>query len=157
MSMVKPNSFLARSARAHEQLVRRFDRVATVFADEVAMGTGGQVVRGRPMPEMGMDDNAEPLQLLQVAIDRRQVDVGGSRLDEDGEVLGAVVAGIVEDGLEEQAAGVRDPPAALADQGEDVVNGADVVPGCVYAEGNAHDPPSLRLRHYCKSLATALR
>jgi hypothetical protein len=29
--------------------------------------------------------------------------------------------------------------------------------GCVYAEGNAHDPLSLRLVHYCKSFATALR
>ena len=154
--MAKPYSFLARSARLDEQLVRRLDRVATVFADEVAMGTGGQVVRGRPMPEMGMDDDAEPLQLLQVAIDRRQVDVGGPRLDEDGEVLGAVVAGVVEDGLEEQATGVRDPPATLADQGEHVVNGTDVVPGCVYAEGNSHDPLSLRLVRYCKALAIAL-
>ena len=142
--MVKPNSFLARSARLTNSSSGALTAVAAVFAHEVAMGTGGQVVRGRTMPEMGMDDDAEPLQLLEVAIDGRQVHVGGPRLDDGGEVLGAVVARVVEDGLEEQAPRVRDPPAALADQGEDVVDGADVVPGCVCAEGNAHDPSTVR-------------
>ena len=87
--------------QVREQFVRCLDRLATVFAYEVAMGACGQVVRGRSVSEMGMDDNSESFQLLQVAIDRRQVDVRRSRLEDGGKVLGTVMVRIIEYGLEE--------------------------------------------------------
>ena len=89
--------------QVHEQFVRRPDSLATVLAHEVAMGACGQVVRGRSVSEMGMDDNPESFQLVQVAIDRRQVDVRRFRLDDGGEILGTVVARVIEDGLDVQA------------------------------------------------------
>ena len=45
-------------------------------ANEMAVIVGGQVIRRRPMPEMTMDHDAEPLELVEVAVDRRHVDVG---------------------------------------------------------------------------------
>lgn len=95
--------FLGAFGEAHEQLVGCFEGVAAVLADEVTVRAGGQVVRGRSMSEMGMDDDPEALELFQVAIDGRQVHVRGSRLDDGGQVLGAVVSRVVEDGLQEQA------------------------------------------------------
>ena len=142
--MVKPNSFLARSARLTNNSSGALTAVPQCSHTKWQWAARGQVVRGGTVPEVRMDDDAESLELLEVAIDRRQVDVRGLRLDDRGEVLGAVMPRVVEDGLEEQAPRVRDPPAAFADEGEDVVDRADVVPGCVCAEGNAHDPTTVR-------------
>ena len=51
-SMLKPYCVSARSARLDEQLVGCRERGAAVFAHEVAMGTGGEVVGGGTVPEM---------------------------------------------------------------------------------------------------------
>jgi len=48
-------------------------------------------------------DHAEPLELLQVAIDGGEVDVGRLGLDELGQLLGAAVPRHVEQGMEEEA------------------------------------------------------
>ena len=101
--MLKPYCFCARSARLDEQLVGCHERRAAVFAHEVAMGAGGQVVGGGTVPEVGMDDDPEPFEFLEIAVDGRQMHVGRPFLDDRGEVLRAVVTGVVEDGLEEQA------------------------------------------------------
>ena len=102
--MVKPNSVLGPVGEADEQLVGCLDRAAAVLAHEMAMGAGGQVVGGRAVPEVGMDDDPEPFELLEVPVDGGEVDVGSSRLDDGRQILGAVMARVVEDGLQEQAA-----------------------------------------------------
>jgi hypothetical protein len=38
--------------QVHEQFVGRLDRLSAVFAHEMAMGSRGEVVRGRSMSEM---------------------------------------------------------------------------------------------------------
>jgi hypothetical protein len=89
--------------QAPKQLIWSLHRKAAVLTDEVAVSAGRQVVRGRAMPEMGVDDHAQFLQLVEIAIDRREVHVGGLGLDLVGNVLGCAVAGAVEEHPEEQA------------------------------------------------------
>ena len=79
--MSKSKRDLRRSRQAFEDLVGCLDHGAALFADEVAMGPGGQVVGGRAVPEMGVDDDPEALEVVEVSIDRRDVDLGRLRLD----------------------------------------------------------------------------
>ena len=104
------------------------------------MGAGGQVVGGGTVPEVRMDHDPEPFELFEVAVDGRQMHVGSFFLDDRGEVFRAVMSRVVEDGFEEEPARDGHPSASLAHEDEDVIDGADVVPGCVCAEGYAHDP-----------------
>ena len=71
-----------------EQVVRSLDRRAAHLADEVAVGLGRQVVGRRAVPEVGVDDDAEALELLEVAIHRGGVDVGRERANRDEQLLG---------------------------------------------------------------------
>ena len=119
------------------------------------MGARRQVVRGGAVPKMRVHDDPEPLQFLEIPVDGRQVDVRGSGLDQHSQVLGAVVSRVVEDGLEQQAARAGHPTPALADEGQDVVDRADVVLRCAGSEGNTHGHHTVR-GSYCKQVAFAL-
>ena len=50
------------------------------------------MIRRRAVPEMGVHDDAEALQLVEVAVDGGEVDVGGLGLHFAGELLGRPVA-----------------------------------------------------------------
>ena len=55
--------------QATEQGVGCLDHLSALLTDEVPVGRTGQVVRRRPVPEVGVDDDAQSFQLVQVAID----------------------------------------------------------------------------------------
>ncbi len=86
------------------------------------MGGGRQVVGGGPVAEAGAVDDAEPLQFLQVAVDRGQVHVGGVGADLGGQFLRAAVFLAAEQGLQQQPPGRGGPSAVLADERDDVVD-----------------------------------
>lgn len=52
------------------------DERSALFANEVAVNRTGQVVGGGAMTEMRVDHQAELFEVLEVAIDRRQMDIG---------------------------------------------------------------------------------
>ena len=54
---------------------------------EVAVGAGGQMVRGRAVPEMGVDDHAQSLEVVEVPVDGREVHFGRHGLDLGAELL----------------------------------------------------------------------
>ena len=70
----------------------------------VAVDRAGQVVRGRPVAEVRVHHHAESLELLEVAVDRRDVDVGILGLDLERELLGRPVARGGEEGTQQEAA-----------------------------------------------------
>jgi hypothetical protein len=76
---------------------------------KMAVGLGGQVVGGRAVAQMGVDDHAEAFELVEVPVDGREVDVGGRGLDLGGQLLGRAVMATLEETAEEEPAGGRDP------------------------------------------------
>lgn len=90
------------SGQALEQLVWRLEDIAALLADEMAVSTSREVIGRRAMAKVGMDDDTHPLQIFQIAIDRREMDVGRLRLHRLGEFLGGPVARLVEKDVEEQ-------------------------------------------------------
>ena len=75
-----------------EERVGNLDQLPAVLAHEVTVHRGGQVICRWAMPEMGVHDDTEALQLVEVAVDGREVDVGGLGLHFAGELLGRPVA-----------------------------------------------------------------
>ena len=67
--------------QAVEERVGDLDQLAALLAHEMPVHRCRQVIRRRTVPEMGMDDDTQPLELIEVAIDRGDVDVGSLGLD----------------------------------------------------------------------------
>jgi len=117
---------LRRPRQAQEDLVGRLDHGAALFADEMAVSTRSEMVRGGAVAEMGMDDDAQPLQVVEVAVDRRDVDIGSDGLDLGAQFLGGAVSSGIEQRVQEQDAGARHPSPLLPKQGQDVLDRVDV-------------------------------
>ena len=64
---------------------------AALLADEMSVGRRSDVVRRWSVAEVDVLDNAESLQLVQVAVDRREMNIGRFRLDGGGDLFGSVV------------------------------------------------------------------
>ena len=93
-----------------EQHLRYFDRFAALATDKVTVIVTREVIGRWAVSEMDMLNDAEVLQLIEIAIDSRQVDIWRDALDIGGEFFdGAVPIAFVE-ALEQHAAGGRDPP-----------------------------------------------
>ena len=118
-SMVNPNCALASLARPRNRRVGRLDHLPALLADEVPVRRSREVVRRGPVAKVRVDDHAQSLELVEVAIDGRKVDVGRLLLHLGRQVLRRVVALGVEQGPQQQAARRRDPPALLAHDVED--------------------------------------
>ena len=93
---MKPYWSAATNASALEELLGCLNDRPAGLADEVPVALGGEVVGRRAMAEMGMDDDTEPLELLEVAIDGRQVHIGRESLHLGCEVLGRVMGAVGE-------------------------------------------------------------
>jgi hypothetical protein len=102
-----------------EEVLRCLDGGAAYLADEVAVGLGRQVVCGGSMPEMGVDDDAQALELLEIAVDGRRVDVGSEGADRDQEFLGGGVVHPLDQSGEDQPAGGGHPGTAVAELGDE--------------------------------------
>jgi hypothetical protein len=80
------------------------------------MGTGGQVVGSRPVPEMGVDHDPEPLEIVEVPVDRRDVHLGRERLDLGTQLLRGAMAFGIEQGPKQQHPRARDPSTSFSEQ-----------------------------------------
>jgi hypothetical protein len=63
------------------------DERAAHFAHKVTMHRRCEMVRGRPVPEVGVHHHTKPLELLKIAIDSREVDIRRHLLDFGRQVL----------------------------------------------------------------------
>ena len=90
-----------RSGQRPEQLVGRLDRLSTSLADEVCVGERGELVGGTAVSQMGMDDYAKALQLLEVPVDGGNVHVRGACANRLREFLRAQVTLGLEEDLEQ--------------------------------------------------------
>jgi hypothetical protein len=70
----------------------------------VAVPLGREVVDGGTVSEVRVDDDAKPLELLEVPVDRRQVHVGSEPLDLGGQVFGGPMGGAGEQAAEKETA-----------------------------------------------------
>ena len=131
-------SRLCRSGQAVEDLRGYFDADTALFADEVTVGAGGEVVGGRAVGEMGVDDDAQLFELIEVAVNGGEVGVGGLGLDLGGQLFGGPVPGLIDEGLEQEAARAGHSPAAGPEEGHHVVNGRDCAGDVGPIRGFAH-------------------
>ncbi len=81
-----------RSVQTPEHVLGHIDDRAAMLADEMTMGMVGQVVRRRAMAEVCVHDDAELLQLVEVAINGRQMHVWRPELDRGGQFFGRGMA-----------------------------------------------------------------
>ena len=116
-----------------EQFVRHGQRRAAVLADQVSVALSGQVVGGWAVPEVDVLDHAEPLELVEVAVDGGPVDLGVQRPHGRDELVGGTVAGSVEQTPEQQASRHGDPAALGPEEVENRAHG--VVALCVLQLG----------------------
>jgi len=116
-----------RPGESHEQFVGGLDRSPAVLADEVAVRSLGKMVGGRPVPEVGVDHHAEPLEFVEVPVHGGQCDVGSVRLNPLGQILDGPVSRTVEERLEQEPPRGGDPSAVLAHQSQHVVDRVDLV------------------------------
>jgi hypothetical protein len=102
-----------------EEVLGCLDGGAADLADEVAVCLGRQVVCGGTVSEVCMDDDAQALELLEVAIDGGSVDVGGEGADRDQELLGGGVVHPLDQRGEDQPACGGHPGTAVAELGDE--------------------------------------
>ncbi len=74
------------------------------------------------MTQVGVFDDAQLLELLQIPVDGGEMDVGGPPLDGCGQLFGGQMAVRLEEDLENDPAGRRGPASPGPDQGEDVID-----------------------------------
>ena len=135
---LEPVPFTCRVSQGGEELVWCLHGRPTVLADEVAVGAFGQMVGSWAVAEVGVDDYAQLLQLLEVPIDGGQSDIRCLGLDRLGQLFSRPVARTVEQCLEEQPPGAGDPAAVLANQSQHVFHGVDLMEVIVDGDGPTH-------------------
>ncbi len=113
-----PRTFRERA----EELLWRFHRRTAALADEMTVRCRGEVISGRPVTQMRVNDHADALELVEVPVDGRHVHVGCPGLHRCGQILRGAVSRRVEERVEQLAPGRRDAPAAGAHQGEDLLH-----------------------------------
>jgi hypothetical protein len=126
------------SGQVREQLDRSLDHRSALLTDEVGVGICGELVCRRAVPEVRVHDHAEPLELIEIAIDGRQVDVRGARLDSFRKLLGGQMLLGLEKGLEQDPTRRGRTSPIRAQQFENVVNGRDGAERNVCPERLAH-------------------
>jgi hypothetical protein len=108
------------SGEAAEHGVGDVDRRPTLLADEVPVGRRGQVIGGRPVADVGVDHDAQALELVEVAVDGRGVHVGQLGLHGCRQLLGAPVLAGREERAEEDPPRRGDPSPVLSHHGQHV-------------------------------------
>jgi hypothetical protein len=94
-----------------------------------------------------MDDDAQLLEILQIPVDGREVDIGRPGLNPAGQLLSRLMAVSLKDRLEQQATGRRHPSTPLPDQSQDVLDRGGGGPVDVHrGEELAHAPNNRALQ-----------
>src|SRR6516164_3387413 len=102
-----------------EERVRRVERGPARRAEEVRVGVLDQLIGRGAVPQVRVADDPEALELLEVAVDGREVRARVRCPDPVHELLGREVPGALEQGLDERTPRCGDPTAAAPDEVED--------------------------------------
>lgn len=94
-----------------EVILGGLDHRPARLADKMPVSLRGQVIEGRPVPEVRMDDHTEPLEFVEVPVNGRQVDVRSVGLYLSGQLLGSPVPGTFEEAVHQQTTRSGDPAA----------------------------------------------
>jgi len=106
-----------------EEPIADFEHRSALFADEMAVCCRGEVIGRGAMSQVDVGDDSEPLKLLEVAVDGREVDVGCFELDLGDEILGCPVAGRGEKRPQKQPPGCRRPSSGRPKAFDDARDG----------------------------------
>jgi len=134
----EPKPLSRRSVQTPEEIVGHVQYGATLLADEMAVRAVREVVGRRTMPDVRVHDDAETLQLLEVAIDRREVHVRHLRLHRSGQILRGGMVRRLEEDFQEEPAGGRGSAPLLPHQGQDGVDRTQVGCGNLEVRGIPH-------------------
>ena len=99
-----------------------------LFAGQVSVHRSRDVIDGRVLVEVGVDDDPQLLELFEDPVHGGGADVGLELLDLVGDLVGSLVAGGADQDLGEGPLGHRDPVGRSTDGGEDLLDvGANFV------------------------------
>ena len=119
-----------------KELIGHFDDHTTVATDQVAVVFAREVVGGSTVAQMDVLDHTKAFQLLEVAVDRRDMDVRCSAVDLGGQLVGSAVPACLDQATDEEAPWRRDAMSHRAEEFDDplhsLVNSTLLV-GCVSA------------------------
>ena len=114
----KPEVRLGTPAKIGKETFRDLDVSLTLLTCEMPVRRACEMVRRRAVPEVGVNDYAEALELLQVPVDGRDGDVRGMSLNLGRQLLGRPVPRRLEQGADEKTSRRRHPTAGRAHAGE---------------------------------------
>ena len=100
-----------RPGQTLEHIFGHLDHGPALFADQMPVSERSQMIGGRTMAEVRVDHHPEALELIEITINRRQVDVRRPAMDLLRELLGGPVARGVEESMEQKPARAGDPTA----------------------------------------------
>lgn len=106
-----------KSREPSKDLVRSLDHRAAFLTDEVPVRPCGQMVGGGTVSEMGVDDDAQALQIVEISVDGRHVDFGRDRLDLGPQFVGGPVPRGSEQRVEEEDSRAGHPSPLSPQQG----------------------------------------
>ena len=113
------------SHRVHEgfkQRGRNFERCSTLRTQQVSVDRSGEVVDGRRSTKVGVDDDAELFELLEIAINRRGTGFGSVHLHRCGQSFCRDVISRLDERLDQRAFRRRDATTRRSQSGENVIH-----------------------------------
>jgi glutamate-1-semialdehyde 2,1-aminomutase len=103
----EPEAITGTFGEGSEDVLGRFDHGATGLAHEVPVGLRREVVGGGAVTEVGVHDDSETFQLIEVAVDGREVHIWCQELHLGGELLSGSVGGVLKEAAEQEASRCR--------------------------------------------------
>jgi hypothetical protein len=97
---VKAVSATSSPSQTLEQLGRKLYDRRTLFADQVTVSQSGQTEHGRTVTKMGVDHDAQSLELVEVPVDSGHVHIGCDAVDLFAQFLRGPLSRVVEQCLQ---------------------------------------------------------
>ena len=135
--------------KSSKDLVRSLDHGPALLTDEVSVRPCGQMVGGGTVSEMGVDDDAQALQIVEIPVDGRHVDLGRDGLDLGPQFVGGPVPRGSEQRVEEEDSRAGHPSPLGPQQGQRPLDGIDT--GAVRTDRGGTPGHSIMIGHKCTS------
>jgi len=132
-----------------KDLVGSLDHGAARLTDEMPVSSCGQMVRGWTVSEMGVDDDAQALQIVENPVDGRHVDLGRDHLDLGTELVGGPVPRRSEQSVEKEDPRAGHPSPLGTQEGQRSLDRIDT--GAVRADLGGTPAHSLMIFGECSS------
>jgi hypothetical protein len=122
---------LRRVGQGAKESLGRFHLSPAHLTDQVSVRLGGKVVRRRSVSQMRMDDDAESLEFIEIAVDRREMNVRRNPLHLFGEFFGGPMGTLFEEAAQQDPSRGRGATAAFAKEIQDLFDPVNVGRGLV--------------------------